>query len=164
MLSGESSQWLCKKKSQVMVNSLPEDRILDWSKLKAFADDKIKVLGVKIFGFDRYENIMEKEKMLVTCIFSFSLNVFKRVFTQGHQSWDCVVELKELQESMESGDRCTGQHDITQIMLKTVSNNQSLSSANASCSEMSQFFSRSISPHYILGQKRNAMNLTHPTQ
>ena len=26
-----------------LFNSLPNDKILDWSKLKAFADDKIKV-------------------------------------------------------------------------------------------------------------------------
>ena len=26
------------------INSLPKDKILDWSKQKAFADDKIKVL------------------------------------------------------------------------------------------------------------------------
>ena len=38
-----------------------------------------------IFVFDRVENIVKKkEKMLVTSIFSFSLNVFKRLLTQGH--------------------------------------------------------------------------------
>ena len=43
-------------------NSLPNDNILDWSKLKAFADNKIKVLKTMIFVFDRVENIAgEKE-------------------------------------------------------------------------------------------------------
>ena len=36
-----------------------------------------------IFVFDRFENIREKEKMLVNSIFSFFLNVFKRFFTRG---------------------------------------------------------------------------------
>ena len=43
-----------------MLNSLPNDTILDWSKLKAFADDKINVLKKMIFVFDRVENIAGK--------------------------------------------------------------------------------------------------------
>ena len=35
------------------------------------------------FLYDRIENV-EKEKMLVTSIFSFSHNVFKRHLPQGH--------------------------------------------------------------------------------
>ena len=38
----------------------PNDKILDWSKLKAIADDKIKVLKMIFFFFDRVENIVEK--------------------------------------------------------------------------------------------------------
>ena len=38
-----------------MINSLPNDKVLDWSKLKAFADDKIKVLKIIILHFDRVE-------------------------------------------------------------------------------------------------------------
>ena len=47
---------------------LPNDKILDWSKFKALAEDKINV---------------EKKKMLVTSIFSFSQNVFKSLLSQG---------------------------------------------------------------------------------
>ena len=43
-----------------MVNSSPNDKILDWSKLKAFADDKIKLAKMMIFVFDRIENILGK--------------------------------------------------------------------------------------------------------
>ena len=43
-----------------LFNSLPNDKILDWSKLKAFADDKIKVLRMMIFVFHRVENIVGK--------------------------------------------------------------------------------------------------------
>ena len=70
--SNITSDWL---------NSIPKDKILDWSKLKAFADDEIKVLEMMIFVLDRVENILGKGKMLVTSIFSFSRNVFRALFT-----------------------------------------------------------------------------------
>ena len=60
----------------VPVNCLPNDKILDWSKLKALQTTKIKVLKMMTFVFDRVENT-------VTRIFSFSHNVSKGLFTQG---------------------------------------------------------------------------------
>ena len=39
---------------------LPNNKIVDNSKSKAFADDKIKVLKMMIFAFDRVENIVGK--------------------------------------------------------------------------------------------------------
>ena len=42
------------------LNSLPNEQISNWSKLKASADDKIKVLQIIIFGFDRVENTVVK--------------------------------------------------------------------------------------------------------
>ena len=39
------------------------------------------------FAIDRFENIMGKEKMLVTSIFSFSHNVFKRFLLKGLINW-----------------------------------------------------------------------------
>ena len=88
-----------------MLNPLPDDKTLDWSKLKAFADDKLNVTqNIKVV-FHRIDNIvgkednaayhaktisevgkktlLEKEKMLGTSIFSFSPNVFKRLLFQG---------------------------------------------------------------------------------
>ena len=41
-------------------NSLPNNNILDLSKLKAFADDKIQLTKIMIFVFDRIENIVGK--------------------------------------------------------------------------------------------------------
>ena len=41
-------------------NSLPDDRILDWSKLKAFADDNINVTKKLKFVVGRIENIVGK--------------------------------------------------------------------------------------------------------
>ena len=44
--------------------------------LEDLADDKINVTSKLKYVFERVENILEKEKMLITCIFSFSHNIF----------------------------------------------------------------------------------------
>ena len=49
-------------------------QILDWSKLKALAEDKIKVIEKMNYGLGR---------VVVTSIFSFSQNVFKSFLSQG---------------------------------------------------------------------------------
>ena len=59
-------------------NSLPNNKIL-----KAFADDKINVSQIMISVFDRVENIVVMEKMLVTSIFTFSHNIFKKLLSWG---------------------------------------------------------------------------------
>ena len=41
-------------------NPLPNDKILDWSKLKAFADDKSNVTEKLMFVLRRVENIVGK--------------------------------------------------------------------------------------------------------
>ena len=41
-------------------NPLPNDKILDLSKLKGFADDKISVAKIMIYVFDEGENIVGK--------------------------------------------------------------------------------------------------------
>ena len=43
-----------------MINSLPNDKILDMTKLKAFADDKLNVATIMISLFDRVENTVGK--------------------------------------------------------------------------------------------------------
>ena len=43
-------------------NSLPNNKILDQSKLKAFADDKITVTQKMKFAWRRVENIVGKEE------------------------------------------------------------------------------------------------------
>ena len=78
------------------VNTLPNDKIFHWSKLKACADDKINVTEILRFVWRRVENIVGKEKMLVTSIFSFSHNVFKSFSVGGHlNSGLCSKELKK---------------------------------------------------------------------
>ena len=70
------------------LNSLPNDKILEWSNLKAFADDKIKVLKMMAFSFDQVENIVGKGEMLLTSTFSFSQNVFKGFLPRAVKSRD----------------------------------------------------------------------------
>ena len=44
----------------MLVNPLPNDKILGVTKLKTFADDKLKVARMMIFLIDRVENIVGK--------------------------------------------------------------------------------------------------------
>ena len=44
--------------SHAPFNPLPEDRILDWFKLKVFQDDKIDLIRKLKFVFKRIENIV----------------------------------------------------------------------------------------------------------
>ena len=67
------------------LNPSPNDRILDRSKLKAFADDKINLTEKLKLVFRRVEN-------MVTSIFSFSHSVFKSLPFRVVKSWDCVVK------------------------------------------------------------------------
>ena len=66
-------------------NPIPHDEILDQTKLKAFADDKLNVTKMIISVFDRVENIVGKGEIACTSNFSFSHNVFKRLLSQRHQ-------------------------------------------------------------------------------
>ena len=42
------------------INSLPNDKFLDWSEVKALADDKMNVTEKLKFGLGREENIIGK--------------------------------------------------------------------------------------------------------
>ena len=57
------------------LNFLPNDNFLDWTKFKAFADDKLNGANIEIF-FERVEN-------MVSSIFSFSHDVFRWLLSQG---------------------------------------------------------------------------------
>ena len=46
--------------SQKCVNSLPNDKILDWSKLKAFADDKLDAIVKLKYALGKVENVVGK--------------------------------------------------------------------------------------------------------
>ena len=54
--------------ANALINSLPDKKISDWSKLKAFADDKLNVTqNIKVVSHS-IENIVGKEEMLVTWV------------------------------------------------------------------------------------------------
>ena len=75
-------------------NFLPNDKILDWSRLKPFADNNVNRVHMMEFFFFRIENILGKEKMLVTSIsFSFSQNVFNCLFFMVVKNRDCVIKI-----------------------------------------------------------------------
>ena len=67
-----------------LLNPLPDNKILDQTKLKAFADDKLNVTKMIISDFDRVENV-GKGEIACTSNFSFSHNVFKRLLSQTRQ-------------------------------------------------------------------------------
>ena len=65
------------------LKSLQNDKLLDWTKLKAFADDKFQATKMKISVFDRVQNIVGKGENAGYTV--------KRVLLQGHQkSGFCV--------------------------------------------------------------------------
>ena len=66
-------------------NPLPNDKILDWSKLKAFADDK--------FVLESVENIVGKGENVGLPAFSpFPTMFSKSVSLRVIENWDCVVK------------------------------------------------------------------------
>ena len=75
--------WVTLYELKLLFNSLPNNIFLDWSKLKAFADDKMKVTKKMKFVSKWWKILRKKEKMLVTSIFSFSHNIFKKLHFQG---------------------------------------------------------------------------------
>ena len=74
-----------KRKNEGKIKRLTDDKILDQTKLKAFADDKLNVINMIISVFDRVENIVGKGEIACTSNFSFSHNVFNRLLSQTHQ-------------------------------------------------------------------------------
>ena len=68
--------------------------MVDWSKLKAFADDKINVTKMAKFVFDRVENMVGKGENACYQHFSFTRNVFRRLLSWGREkSGFCGKEL-----------------------------------------------------------------------
>ena len=82
------------------LNSLPNDKIVDQSKLKAFADSKINVTQKFKFVLGRVENIMGKGEnagyqhfLLIPPAFSPCPTMFsKSFFLRVVKSQDCLVK------------------------------------------------------------------------
>ena len=77
---------------QYMVNPLPNNKILNVTKLKAFADDKSNVTKMMISLYDREENTMGKEENAGYHHFLLFPVFFKTLFFKVIKSLDCVVK------------------------------------------------------------------------
>ena len=107
-----------------MLNSLPKENNLDWSKLKACADDEINVNEkIEIWLENGRKHCGKKEKMLVTSIFSFSYNVFKSFFSRSIKSRCCGrVETQHALLSSSSFLPNQKQISLSEQHLKVISN------------------------------------------
>ena len=85
-------------------NSLPNDKILNWSKVKAFADANIKVLKKLIFVFDGVENIVGKGENAGYQHFLLFPQCFEKFFTQCR---DCVVKSYKISSRITCTDKCS---------------------------------------------------------
>ena len=75
------------------LNPFPNDKILDLTKLKAFADDQFDVAIMTISPVDRVENTAEKGENAGYQHFSpFPTMFFKGFFIRVVESWDCEVK------------------------------------------------------------------------
>ena len=70
----------------ISFNPLPDDIILDRSKLKQSADDSFKFDESSRKFSKGIETLWVKEKLLIMSNFSFSHSVFKRLVPQGRQN------------------------------------------------------------------------------
>ena len=59
-----------------ILNPLPSDKIVDWSKLKAFAEDIINVNEILKFRLGRVENTGTRRKCCFPAVSPFSTFVF----------------------------------------------------------------------------------------
>ena len=73
----------CLGEHMCKIISLPNDKILNWSKLKAFVGKEIKVLKMMIFVFDRVENIVGKGENAGYQHFLLFPKCFQMSFNQG---------------------------------------------------------------------------------
>ena len=95
---GMASKWCIREwinQMLFMVNSLPNDKILDMTKLKAFTDNKINVAQIMISVFDRVENIVEKRRKCWLTAFSPFTTMFSKGFFHGVvKSWVVWLRVK----------------------------------------------------------------------
>ena len=107
-------------------NPLPDDKILDQTEVKSFADDKLSVIKTIISVFERVENIMGKGEIACASNFSFSHNVFKRLLSQTRQKVSlCGNGLTTLKKALENtvgkGENAGNQHFLLFTVFSTLS-------------------------------------------
>ena len=73
----------------LVLNPLPDDKILDQTKLKAFADHKLNVTKMVISVLE-LKTLWEKEKLLVQAISPFPTMFSKGFFPRRAKRCHCV--------------------------------------------------------------------------
>ena len=74
---------------KLLINSLPYDKILDWSKMKAFADDSLYVDQMMIYVFD---SVGKRRKCWLPAFSPFPTMFSKALFFRVVKNCDCVVK------------------------------------------------------------------------
>ena len=76
-----------------MVNSLPNDKIVDWSNLKASADDKIYITEKIEVGFGTgRKHIGKRRKCWFPAFSTFPIMFSTGSFFRVNKSQDCVLK------------------------------------------------------------------------
>ena len=86
---------LTSEKGNNRFNPFPHDKILDQTKLKAFADERFNVTKMIISVFDRVKNIVGKGEIACTGNFSFSTMFSEGFFpnsSKGVIVWEWVKQ------------------------------------------------------------------------
>ena len=74
------------------INSVPNNKVLDWIKLKAFADNKINFVWIVIFVFNGARNHCGKRRKCWLPAFSpFPTRISKDFHFRVNKNGDCVV-------------------------------------------------------------------------
>ena len=76
----------------MVLNPLPNDKNLDMTKLKAFADDKLNIAETMISLFSSKENSGKRKKCLLPAFSPFPTVFSKVFFFRVVKSQDCVVK------------------------------------------------------------------------
>ena len=71
------------KKKKGLINSVPNNKFLGWSKFKAFADDKINVTEKLKFGLEEVEKVVGKGENASYWHFLLSPKCFQKSFFPG---------------------------------------------------------------------------------
>ena len=71
------------KKRVVLTHSLPDDKMLDWSKLKAFADDVLNLAEMMVIIHKSLENLVGKGENAGYQHFPHFPRGFQRAFYTG---------------------------------------------------------------------------------
>ena len=107
-----------------LFNSLPNEKILDWTKLKALADDKFNGAKMIIFLLDRLENIVGKGENVGYHHFLFFLQCFQKAVSPGSLKVGIVWEISAVRRSGEinSWNSKIGDFNVKYIDRKGIDN------------------------------------------